>query len=333
MAGIMTKEENIEQLVSQLSDMGFHKPNMYSYLEDCWGMDVISHYQRERIGDDEMSYQVAIKRDGVSGFYYPEGYEAILLRTHPVHHGRFNDIDTQKLEQQLKEVNWNEYMPKNTRQDDKVFRVILEVVDLAVWQNKEAQDISRRLQLRYWLHTPVEQDLNVAQYISDYQKSYYFPLNNGFADIHAREAYNLLSGRGVLKFYQQENEPDNLCTHWKVIRGGKLATLSDFDFIKALRELPIEEINNDRTGPQLIYNLIRGERCTIHLNKDREKETGYIEVDPEKRSFKLYNANMTELNVDYYHLNDVQKQQYVKNNPAKITPAKKSKGKNKGRSL
>jgi hypothetical protein len=317
----MTHEENLEMLVSQLSELGFHKTNMYEYLDGCAGMETIPFFQRSRIGDDEMSYQLTIKRDGASGLYYPEGYEATLLKTHPVPHGHFDGIDTLKLEQRLKEVNWNEYIPKSTRQDDKAFKVILDVVDLAVWQNKEAQDISKRLQLRYWLHTPVEQDLNVAQDISHYQKTHYFELNKGLDDMQIRAAYNLLSGRSVLKFIQ--GEPRSFHGHWKKLVNGRLETFPDFDFMAPLKALPLKEVKENRIDTLFIYKLISGDQMNVHLEKDNMPM--YLHVNAADQKIQLYDDEW------------LIRQQRITDQPQKKTsktPIRQKKpGRNKGRSI
>lgn len=329
------KEHNLEQLVSQLSQLGFHKTGMYDYLEGCWGMDVIPHYQRERIGDDEMSYQLRIKKDDTTGSYHPEGYQAVLLKTHPVPHGTFGGIDTLQLEQHLKGVNWNAYS-KKALEDPKILGIVTDVIDLAAWQHsRDAKDISARLQLRYWLHTPVEQEFNIAQHIHAYEKRAYFPLNNGLSDIHAREAYNLLSDRAVLKFYQLKDDPNTFFSHWKAFTNGELKTYPAYDLMKVLKSLSIEEINHDRTGPQLIYDLVRGERVRAVLNKDDVAlRSVYLEAEPRRQTMNLYDSNLQPLNIRE-HLPATGKDidEFKKPTTPKITPPKRKPGKNKGRSI
>ncbi len=317
--------ENLERLVETVIELGFPKTNMREYIEGCEGLEEIPFFHRRKIGDDQISYLLTIKSDKETGLYYPLGYEATLLQTHPIAHGHFNGIDTRQLEQRLKEVNWNDYEPRSNLQDDTISRIIEDVDTLAASQDKQARDISRRLQLRYWLHTPVEQERNVAQYKSNYQKYCYFPLNNGFADINTREAYHLLSRRAVLKFYQKEGEPQHFYTHWKAYDKGKLVTFPDYDLVSLLKKAGVSEASQDGPGAQLIYELIRGRRPLVHIKKDKSETATYIEADPRQQSLKFYDSGLNTKEIP-------ELKKYVPHR-YQINIHKKKQNKNRGRSL
>lgn len=127
-------------------------------------------------------------------------------------------------------------------------------------------------------------------------KSHEFPIRYDFSDVHIREAYNLLSGRGVKKFYRTD-DPNTFQGEWTVINNGKLETLPNYDFMAILRELPIKELQLDLTGPKLIYELIIGDRAPILLLQDNVPVPAYLEANPRAGSVNIYNASGTMLDL------------------------------------
>jgi hypothetical protein len=325
----MNEAENLDRLMGSLVELGFYRPDLHSYLESSEVANTIPYRQQDRIGDDLMDYQLTIKRRQETGELYPESYQATLLKTHPVPHRRFGQIDTLDLEKRIKGVDWDKYVRDTSANEKEIASISEDIFELGVSRNSDARDIARRLQMRYWLHTPIEQYLTFGKYVGDYEKTHQFTLNNDFSDISAREAYNLLSGRGVLKFYQKENEPGNLYTHWKVIDEGQLKTLLDYDFMKMLKQLPLAEMQIDRTGPQLIYDLIRGERPAVTLLKDNRQVPAFVEADPREQSLNLYSRDLQKLDLNEF----LPKESRQIKQPPKITGPKRKLGKNKGWSL
>jgi len=291
----MKEEDNLERLVDTLIELGFPKTNMREYIEGCEGLNEIPYFHRRRFGDDEMSYQLTIKKDNASGLYYPQGYEATLLQTHPVRHGSFGAIDTYELEQQMKKITWNKTLQEVAYDPDAV--KIYEDMNELLAGNAQAKDIAHRLQLRYWIHTPIEQHLDIYKHISDYQKHGYFPLNNGLADINTREAYHLLSGRAVLKFYQKADGPQRFYTNWNLYDKDKLITLPNYNLVLLLKNAGVKEATQDASGVQLIYDLIRGERPLVHIKKDNSEITVYIEADPRLKSLAVYDKDLNRIEI------------------------------------
>lgn len=302
-------EQQIESLVAAMEELGFKGRNMYGYLEECIEaqMPEIPFYQRKRIGEDEIGYDVALSKNPSTGLYYPDNYAATLLRTHPIAHGNFEEIDTAQLEKEMKTVNWQEFdRVTNMAGEQNVHPILERVFSLGNSDDMQARDISARLQLRYWLYTPVEQRYNVGKYYDDYSRSHLFTLGNGFTDIHAREAYNLLCGRGVLKFSLKPGQENVFHAHWKVLEGGHLKTLPDYHL--NVKVLPIREIQDWRTGPSAIYNLIRGERIQVHFMGNSDPPV-FMEADPRNRSFAFYDTNHQKIeNKDIPGMDEFEKQ-------------------------
>lgn len=329
----MMQSEDWDKLTERLSETGFTKPGMRDYLEGCDGMETIPYYQRTRYGDDEMAWQVWITRKADTGLYEPDGYNAVLIRTHPVPHDVFGSIDTGELEERMKRIDWNKFdiREKNIEELAQTSDIVDDVLQLAGSKSSKARDVAQRLQLRYWLHTPIEQRINIVKNIYRYEKRASFDLHGDIGDIHAKEAYNLLSGRGVLKFHREQDRPDIFSGVWKQFHNNILQTYPAYDLMLLLRSLPIHELQNDSQGPQLIYDLIQGERVPIHLG--RFGEPAFIEADPKEQSVRMYSPATTELNPAAYQLNDAQRHLFKKAISAKDTPEKKNKQKRRGRSI
>lgn len=324
----MTKEENLDNLIYQLTELGFPRTALYEYLDSCFGMERIPYDYRKRTGDDLISYHLTIGQDTASGSYMPEGYQATLLQTHPIQHARIDGIDTFKLEQRLKAIDWNSYIPKNNEVGGDMFRAIIDVVNLSLSGTKGAADISRRLQLRHWLGTPVGQDLNVSSHIDDYQKSHYFQLKNDLTDVSTAEAYNLLSGRAVMKFRQVEDQQGDFKAEWKELSDGKLKPLPDYDFMAILKALPVPEAHSETTGSKLVYDLIKGDRVAVTFEENGKSSPVYLEANPRERTISVFDRNMIRL-----YPEALRSQTNRKLLNPKQAPAKKSPGKNKGRSI
>lgn len=279
----MMQEQNWEQLAGELERLGFTNPYMKRYLRACNGMDEIPYNQRMRYNDDEMSWQVHVRKD-TDGLYHPADYTAILLKTHPVPHGRFAGIDTRELEERMKGTDWQRFAYGTAVLDRKASEIIDDIFTL-LRTGGAAKDIASRLELRYWLHTPVEQHINIFSDIARYQSRHDFPLKGDAADISARESYNLLCGRGVQKLYTREDDPEVIYSHWQQLVDGQLRNFAELDLRKMLLHLPVVEGRDNAFTPKLLRDLRHGERVAVH--KAGTLETCYLHVNPKDRALVI----------------------------------------------
>jgi hypothetical protein len=91
-----------------------------------------------------------------------------------------------------------------------------DVLSLELSGIKEAIDIAHSLQAKYWSGTDVEKYIRLSYPKDQYLKSCYFLIENNITDITVKEAYNLLCGRGVFKFYTKPQMPSIIHGHWKL---------------------------------------------------------------------------------------------------------------------
>lgn len=279
------QEHNWEQLAGALERLGFTNPYMKRYLRACNGMEDIPYNQRERYGDDEMSWQVHIAKDA-GGRYHPADYTAILLKTHPVPHGTFAGINTRELEERMKATGWQRFAYGTAVLDRNASAIIDDIFTL-LREGGPAKDIASRLELRYWLHTPIEQHINIFSDIARYQRRHDFRLKGDVSDVTARESYNLLCGRGVQKLYTKEDDPEVIYSHWQQFADGELRGFPELDLKKMLLHLPVVEGRDNAFTPKLMRDLQQGERASVH--ESGTLETCYLHVSPKDRALVVTN--------------------------------------------
>ncbi len=163
-------------------------------------------------------------------------------------------------------------------------------------------------------------------------KSHEFPIKYDFSDVHIREAYNLLSGRGVKKFHPTD-DPNTFQGEWMVINNGKLESLPNYDFMAILRELPIKELQLDLTGPKLIYELIIGDRAPILLLPGNVPTPAYLEANPRAGTVNIYDANGTRVDLTALREKGIMKEAKMALPDRKPRIIKRRPGRNKGRKM
>lgn len=141
-----------------------------------------------------------------SNLPYLYGYRATLLETHPIHHGIYGGIDTQVLENRLKEGEWSSGPAVHSE-------LFAQTTELALSGNKIAKDISQRLEARYWIGTSAAQNINVDWLLKCFGKTHYFSCDQkGLNNVSIIQAYNLISGRPVLHF--EQTSPNAYTGYW-----------------------------------------------------------------------------------------------------------------------
>jgi hypothetical protein len=161
-------------------------------------------------------------------------------------------------------------------------------------------------------------------------KSHEFPIRYDFSDFHIREAYNLLSGRGVKKFYPGQ-VADTFQGKWIVLGNGELETLPNYDFMAILKGLPIKELELDITGPKLIYELIIGDRAPILMLIDNVPTPAYLEANPRAVTVNIYDGKGTPIDLSVLREKNIR--QEIRKPAQKNRSIKRKSLRNKGRQL
>lgn len=292
-----------EQFVAEAGRLGFDDPFLESQY-DMMATEWMESYQMDQtidFGDDRMLFRLDLKLDE-SGLPYLHGYEAMLLKTHPIlHHGMFNGIDTTELENRLKQGDWNSDM-------EELSKLFEQLTKLTTSGNATARDIAERLEARYWVATPVDNHINVDRWKERFGRAHYFRLDGGFGDITVRQAYNLLSGRQMVRFEQAR--PDRYTGYWfglkrlanpsvvnKERRCFEEVRYNGFDIAGGLRELCIKEMGSKRTGIMLIRSLTEGDLAPATMETNGLEIPVYLSANPQEKSINIYDKDLKELDI------------------------------------
>lgn len=260
------------------------------------------------------------------------GYNAVLHSVPPITHGMYSGIDTVQLEARMNTISWE----TPGRDLTTLPELYGDILTLELSGNKDAVEIAHSLQAKYWSGTGVEKYIRLSYPEEKYMKSFYFPIENNVTDISVKEAYNLLSGRGVFKFFSKPETPGIIKAHWKVIDNGKLREFPNYNFITQLRKLPILELYQPEASGILVQRLFDGAKQIVHLDLKSGVVEGFVETDPRKKTINLYNTDgqlldITALKKDgIIKILDTDQQQ---SSTMEQRQVQKKPGKNKGRSI
>jgi len=188
-------EQQEKELLEYLSDLGFSGDEFVDGLKQKirQGMPNFTLSHTVFYGNEKMIFDLSFEKDHKSDLYHLDSYDATLREAPEIHHSSINGIDTAKLEQDFKSVNWNLYFndPKGALTENDRLQVKALLSDL--WHltaepsemGKQIQDV---LQYKYWPeHTwnDVAKDLKQTY---DWKQSF-------TVVYHANLTYHMLSGR------------------------------------------------------------------------------------------------------------------------------------------
>ncbi|MBK1439788.1 hypothetical protein JHJ32_07325 [Parapedobacter sp. ISTM3] len=246
--------------------------------------------------NNRIDYAVDLGLDG-GGKPYLHGYRATLFDTHPIEHGVFGGIDTRELEERMKDKDWNNSLPELPG----VFR---DIVQLSLCGREKAVDIAERLEARYWLGTPVEIHLNIGRLREKFAKEHYFQAAFAPSNITAKKAYNLLSGRFIVRY--EDTRPGYYKATWvglKQVDGAasaksfEEAVYPDFEYGVQLRQLGVLEMATREKGYPLIGCLMDGDLVPANIITGEHVRPVWLSVDPGKRRVVVHGEDLRELDI------------------------------------
>ena len=130
-----------------------------------------------------------------------------------------------------------------------------------------------------------------------------FYMNKG-KGVTAKEAFNLLEGRAVLK--ELMNKDRQIYQAWvqldfknKDKHGNYNAKQYHenygYDLARSLSKLPIKELHNDTQRMELVKSLEKGNIQAVTLEKNGRQERLFIEANPQYKTINLYDGRMNRL--------------------------------------
>jgi hypothetical protein len=256
------------------------------------GAICITHKQH---GRQIIAYKFNIVRNYENGLYSVRDYQARMLKIPEITHGIYGGIDTMGLEKRLEKADWHIKslpMPWDERALSDTF---YDLMQLARLDDKAAINIAETLMLKYWAHTPMENMIDMGPNRHRYEKELCFPINMEINDVDDLQAFNLLSGRSVLKFKNQDGK--DTTSYWLKEKEGMLITLPEFDLSGILRKLPLRAQLNEVTGPELVLELMMGKRVSLPMVVDERIQLFFIEADPENGTLAIYDESKQKLDL------------------------------------
>jgi len=296
--------EEVEEFVNHVESLGFTGLPLSSYYQSIKSNSVealdIANYKKQ-FKDDTMTYDLKFRLDEPKEQVILAAFKATLRHIPFIEHGLYNGVDTKKLEQLLASVDWRK--EKQLPPQQQLQQEIEAVADLFVLFNRlrisgneQANLILSSLQFKYWSGTPIEDYVNLSAIRQQFEKTYLFSLDGSISDCSAKDAYNLLSGRHVVKF--EETSPFLYNAHWTGLVPShskrdqlELVTHPKFEIAKLLGNLPLVEMRNDARTYELIYSLAQGDETKAALDINGLVTPVLLVADPASQKINLLDVN------------------------------------------
>ncbi|WP_214072632.1 hypothetical protein [Mucilaginibacter sp. dw_454] len=191
--------EQEKELIDYLAGIGFAGQEFTDKLKEKIRLDTPNFTVGHTIpfGEEKMLFNLQFRRDRQFDAYRLDGYQATLRQGPPIEHAAINGIDTAKLEQRFKAVNWDQYFndPKgrsteNERQEIK--SLLSDLWQLTAEPSQKGKEIQDQLQYRYWPEHAWDDAARDLKQIYDWNRSFTV---SEYGVCNTNLAYNLLSGK------------------------------------------------------------------------------------------------------------------------------------------
>lgn len=257
-----------------------------------------SRNQPEGLAD----FVIAVSK--IDDWYQIYSYKAIVTPHPSIEHGRFDNIDTRRLEQQMQQINWHDdrqlFIMHEDREPD--FTPAVSDIQEQVYrlsQNMAGADTADKLMLKYWIGTTFFEDM-IPQTAWDELKERAVREQQFQVEISARAAYNLLNGRAVLGTARQQIEEESL--PWVRLELDQkenngfypVTTTEGFNKTELEFQLGMLPFTNSR-----FYAVRNGLLCGDIVPVTLENGTRLkIEASPEQRTLNIYTPDMRPVPVN-----------------------------------
>lgn len=139
----------------------------------------------------------------------------------------------------------------------------------------------------------------------DSKRQQYFNREPG-SDVTASQAYNLLTGRAVMKeqamldgmaqqrWMQLDFNDKDMQGNFKV---REFHAGYGYDLMKALQQLPLKDLQEQRQTEKLLEGLKTGNRQAVSFVKDGKEQRFYIEANPQHKSINIYDEHAKKISL------------------------------------
>lgn len=298
-----------DDLFEKMSHLGletFPRIEVYPKLEEVLSAHPDQFEFKCSRNEPEGFIEYVIPISKIDGWYSIDKYKATLTPYPPIEHGIYNEIDTQALEDKMRQIDWHndhelfifhedwepEFKPKVNDVQEQIYRLSLDTV---------GADIADKLQLKYWSDASFFED-NLQQSAWDYldslpKREQHFPV-----ELEAKAAFNLLCGRATLqnRVYPFPHEkPAWVRFNFTTIGrdGGYLNEVTpDFTQVQLENILSSFPISSN-THHRIIQALNRGDITPLVLSNNKKI---FIEANPEQKTVNIYSEDMRPIQVNLH---------------------------------
>lgn len=135
----------------------------------------------------------------------------------------------------------------------------------------------------------------------DIKRQQYFGMDTEHG-VTATQAYNLLSGRAVMKeqsfdqgkWMQLDFNDKDMQGNFKV---REFHAAYGYDLLKTLQQLPLKELQEHRNTQKLLDGLKTGERKAVSFVKDGKEQRFFIEANPQHKSINIYDEHAKKISL------------------------------------
>jgi hypothetical protein len=252
-------------------------------------------YQRNQ---QEGYAEYTVPMSKVDGWYFIDDYNVSLTAHQPIEHGVYNGIDTQKLDELMKAIDWHDDRNLFIFRDDAEpeFPAWVNEVQEQIYrlsQNNAGAEIADRLMLKYWSDATFF-DSMLGQSAWDLLDSLPKKQHRFSPELNAKSAFNLLCGRAIMNKPLSETKDEfdewlRLNLNQKNDQGKypeiKITGFSKQDMEDQLGLLPV----NQSWYYGVRNSLLRGDLTSVPLKNGTRL---LMEANPEQKTLKLYTQDM-----------------------------------------
>ena len=337
------EQEKLEQFAGHVESLGFIGLPLDRFYGAVRFFNVdginVQNYRRS-FGQDDVRYNLKFVADDQR---YPKltGFEATLRHVPTIEHGIFRGIDTAVLEENMRRINWrrgekNDPEPNSPPEDGALLSDVFgKLNELSASDNPNVRRLADSLKVKYWSDTQMAIASDLAEIIPQFEKTHFFKVDGKFDDITAKDAYNLLSSRSVMKFEQVSQ--DNFVAYWLALepskQGLQLVRYDAFDLAESVKGLPLLEPS--QKGFDLYQSVIEGNPVFAHVLIDGKRVMVSLSADPKNKDVVLRDERGNSLPLEPLRMSQKESKRQKKGTPSGKPRLIKRKppGKNRGRSM
>lgn len=193
-----TEMEQVLRLTYQMLDMGLSSALLHQELTS----NIIKGYSQfviaafPRMDNELFKVLLSFNKDNEDGNINLKEIKAYSRRQLPVYYDTINNISIDQLENHIKDLDWPSFSKGEINDPvliSKYHKILNELADLAIGNNKAGKEIQEKLMFKYWISENLLADSQYSEYLKPYDREeVFYPGKDIFT---VRLAANIFSGK------------------------------------------------------------------------------------------------------------------------------------------